>query len=418
MNTARGAFSAAESAARASYGRLLALLAARNRDIAAAEDALAEAFVAALARWPVDGVPANPDAWLFTAARRNIGHARARGATASAGEAALAMLAAEREATPATPFRDDRLKLLFVCAHPGIAADAQAPLMLQTVLGLDAARIAASFLVTAAAMGQRLVRAKTRIRDAGIAFAIPDPAHVADRLGAVRAAVYAAYGTGWETVSGTDARARDLAPEAVWLARLLFDLRPDDPENQGLLALMLFCEARRAARRDAGGRFVPLLQQDSRRWDAVALAEAEALLRTAARHRTPGRFQVEAAIQSLHAETVMTGRANPAPLLALYDLLIAIAPSIGAIVARAAVLADVGDTDAALEALDRIGARAASYQPWWAARAHALHRAGHVEAAREAAIRAAGLASDPAVRRFLLDGEIVDGPTRAVDPDR
>jgi RNA polymerase sigma-70 factor (ECF subfamily) len=403
-----GAQHAAERAARSAYGRLLALLASRSRDIAAAEDALADAFVAALTRWPVDGVPANPDAWLFTAARRTIGHARARGVTAAAGEAALALLAAEREAAETLPFADERLKLLFVCAHPAIAADAQAPLMLQTVLGLDAARIAASFLVTPAAMGQRLVRAKSRIRDAGIVFVIPDPAHVGDRLGAVRAAIYAAYGTGWDHVAGTDARTLALAPEAIWLARLLLALSPDDAENQGLLALMLFCEARRGARRDDDGGFVPLRSQDPHRWDAAALAEAEALLRAAARFGTPGRFQVEAAIQSLHAETVLTGHANPGPLLALYDLLLAIAPSIGAQVARAAVLADAGDPDAALDALDAVADRATRYQPWWAARALALHRAGNDAAAHDAAIRAAGLASDPAARRFLLDGRLFD----------
>jgi RNA polymerase sigma-70 factor (ECF subfamily) len=401
VTAARGA-AAAEAAARTSYGRLLALLAARSRDIAAAEDALADAFVAALTRWPLDGVPTNPDAWLFTAARRNIGHARARGATAAGGEAALALLAAERTDTETSAFQDERLKLLFVCAHPAIAADAQAPLMLQTVLGLDAARIAANFLVTPAAMGQRLVRAKSRIRDAGIAFAIPDAAHVADRLGAVRAAIYAAYGTGWDMDAGSGERERDLAPEAIWLARLLLALQPADAENHGLLALMLFCEARRAARRDADGGFVPLRQQDPRRWNAAAFAEAETLLRTAAQYSLPGRYQIEAAIQSLHAETVMTGHANPGPLLALYDLLIAIAPSIGGQVARATVLADTGEPVAALAALDAIAARAATYQPWWAARAHALHSAGDIDGARGAATRAAGLATDPAVRAFLL----------------
>ncbi len=391
---------AAERAARSSYGRLLALLAARSRDIAAAEDALAEALASALASWPLRGVPDNPDAWLMTAARRNLAHARARGATASAGSTTLTLLQDERDSAGAV-FADERLKLLFVCAHPAIDAAAQAPLMLQTVLGLDAARIAASFLVTPAAMGQRLVRAKTRIRDAGIAFAIPEAEQLPERRAAVLAAIYAAYGTAHDTIAGADPHGEGLAGEAIWLARLVLDLMPDDPEAHGLLSLMLFCEARRAARRDAAGGFVPLLEQDPHRWQAALLAEAEALLRAAARFAVPGRFQLEAAIQSLHAETVMTGVANPGPLLALYTLLVTIAPSIGARVSRAAVLADV-DPMAALADLDALQRRCATYQPWWAAQAHALRRAGRADEARTATVNAAGLTTDPAVREWLL----------------
>lgn len=396
---------AAEQAARTSYGRLLALLAARNRDIAAAEDALASAFAAALAAWPQQGVPDNPDAWLFTAARRNLGHSRARQTTATRGEDILAMFAAERGGAEPSVFQDERLKLLLVCTHPAIAADVQAPLMLQTVLGFDAARIAASFLVTPAAMGQRLVRAKTRIRDAGIAFVMPEPETVANRLGAVRAAIYATYGTGWDHVAGSDERTRDLAPEAIWLARLLLQLAPDDPENHGLLALMLHCEARRTTRRDKVGAFIPLYSQDPSRWDRTAFAEAEALLRAAARQQIPGRFQIEAAIQSLHAEAVITGNPNRTSLLTLYDLLVAMAPSVGAQVARAVVIGD-DDPPAGLAALDVIAARGEDYQPWWAARARLLHRTGDSDAANRAAIRAAGLTTDPAVRAHLLDGGV------------
>lgn len=398
-----GAQRAAEQAARSSYGRLLALLAARSRDIAAAEDALADAFAAALAVWPRQGVPDNPDAWLFTAARRTLGHARARQTTAARGGDILTMLAAERGGAEPSVFQDERLKLLFVCAHPAIAADVQAPLMLQTVLGLDAARIAASFLVTPAAMGQRLVRAKTRIRNAGIAFVIPDPEAIANRLGAVRAAIYATYGTGWDHVAGSDERTRDLAPEAIWLARLLLQLAPNDAENHGLLALMLHCEARRAARRNQAGAFIPLYSQDPGRWDRTAFAEGEALLRAAARFQTPGRFQIEAAIQSLHAEAVITGNANRAALLTLYDLLIGVAPSVGAQVARAVVIGD-DDPPAGLAALDVISLHGQNFQPWWAAFARLLHRSGNTEAARAATTRAAGLTTDPAVRAHLLAG--------------
>jgi RNA polymerase sigma-70 factor (ECF subfamily) len=395
---------AAETAARTSYGRLLALLASRSRDIAAAEDALAQALAAALVSWPRAGIPANPDAWLFTAARRNLGAARARAATADRAAAMVMMIDAERASAGPVPFGDHRLKLLFVCAHPAIAADVQAPLMLQTVLGLDAARIAACFLVSPAAMGQKLVRAKTRIRDAGIAFAIPDNGVIADRLAAVRAAIYAAFGTGWDDFG----RHQGLEAEAIYLARLLIDLIPDDPENLGLLALMLFCAARRPARRNGDGGFVPLAAQDPRRWDMGVQAEAETLLRAAARFGQPGRFQVEAAIQSLHAEQVMTGTLHPTALVGLYDLLLTIAPSIGAQVARAGALTEAGDPLAALALLDALADRCATYQPWWATRARALHRAGSVDAARAAAARAAALTDDAAVGGWLLSGALFD----------
>jgi RNA polymerase sigma-70 factor (ECF subfamily) len=395
---------AAETAARTSYGRLLALLASRSRDIAAAEDALAQALAAALASWPARGVPANPDAWLFTAARRAMRAARARSRTVDAGAATMAMIDAERAERADIPFGDERLKLLFVCAHPAIAADAQAPLMLQAVLGLDAARIAASFVATPGAMGQKLVRAKRRIRDAGIAFAIPDADAVPARLAAVRAAIYAAYATGWDDAYG--ARPSGLNAEAIFLARLLVDLVPDDPEGLGLLALMLYCEARRPARRDAAGDFVPLAAQDPKRWDRAMQREAEALMRAAARFATPGRFQLEAAIQSLHAETVMTGKAHPGALVALYDTLVAVAPSLGAQVARASATAEAGNPAQALDLLDQLAGRAAAYQPWWAARARTLHRLGDHEGAHAAAAQAAAMTSDEAVRRWLLSGAL------------
>jgi predicted RNA polymerase sigma factor len=396
-------------AARESYGKLLAILAARTRDVAGAEDALADAFAAALAQWPTGGVPANPVGWLLTVARRSASHAAARRQTADRGAAIVQMLEDERNDPTSDSFGDDRLKLMFACTHPAIAADAQAPLMLQTVLGLDAARIAASFLVAPASMGQRLVRAKRRIRDAGIAFAIPEAEDIPERLSAVLSAIYVAYGTAWDDVAGADPRLAGLADEAIWLARLTVQLAPDQPEALGLLALMLHCEARRAARRGPDGGFIPLRAQDVALWSRDMMVEAEAALRAAARLGQPGRFQTEAAIQSLHAQSRMTGEHLHGPLAQLYDVLARFAPTTGVLVARAVALAENGAVNVALSQLDAISDTEA-YQPWWAARARVLWLSGEDVAAREAASCAAGLSSDPGIRRFLLAGGYQDGP--------
>lgn len=401
--TRRTAAQDAELAARSSYGRLLAMLVSRSGDIAAAEDALADAFAAALSQWPRDGTPYNPVGWLLTVARRSIGHAAARRRTAETGSSVLHLLHEERQQAVAAPFGDERLALMFACAHPAIDPEAQAPLMLQTVLGLDAARIASSFLISAATMGQRLVRAKRRIRDAGVPFRLPEPHEAPGRVGAVLAAVYAAYGTAWEDVSGADAKLASLSSEAIWLARLLTELLPDEPEALGLLSLMLHCEARRAARRDAAGDFVPLHRQDVARWSRSDIRDAEAALRAAARSAVPGRFQTEAAIQSLHAQQRMTGERLTAPLVLLYDLLASLAPTTGVMVARAVAHAEDGAPDVGLRQLEALD-KAAGYQPWWAARARICWLLGDADAASQAARVAAGLCSDAGVRRFLLNG--------------
>ncbi len=393
----------AERAARESYGRLVAILASRNRDVAAAEDALGEAFRQALQGWPERGVPDKPEAWLLTAARRELGHRVRHDAVRAASEATLTMLADENaEREDASPFPDERLKLLFVCAHPAIDPAAQAPLMLQTVLGLDAALIASSFLTAPATMGQRLVRAKARIKAAGIPFEAPDATELPERLGSVLDAVYATFGTGWEDVLGVDAERKGLAEEAIWLARMLVELLPRSPEAKGLLALMLYCEARRAARRDAAGRFVPLDRQDPTRWGGELVAEAERLLREAAASATLGRYQVEAAIQSVHVQRAFTGKPDAWALLALYDALARLAPTAGVLVARAAVLTMTRGPGAAIEELDRLGPDVATYQPAWAVRAQALAALGQRAEAADCYATAAGLAEDPAVREHLL----------------
>jgi len=394
------AWQRAEAAARGSYGKLVAFLAARTHDVAGAEDALAEAFATALAQWPAEGVPHNPEAWLLTVARRRMMDAvRRRIHDGAASEYFLLVeeLARDDEA-PELP--DRRLELLFACAHPGIDAAARAPLMLQTVLGFDAGAIASAFLVAPATMGQRLVRAKTKIRQAGIPFNVPGRADLPERLDAVLAAIYAAYAEGWVDAEGADARRRNLAEEAIWLGRLLAQLMPEEAEALGLLALMLHAHARRAARRDAAGEYVPLGWQDTALWDHALIDEAEELLKRASRLAAAGRYQLEAAVQSAHAVRRHGGAVPWPAIVQLYEALQAITNSPVAALNRAVALSHVDGAAAALAALPQ-DARLADYQPFWAARADLLARSGNREAALAAYERAIGLESDAAVRRFL-----------------
>lgn len=387
----------AEVAARASYGKLIAILAARTRDIAAAEDALAQAFATALATWPDRGVPENPEGWLLTTARRTLLHdARHR----KVRERAVEALTARAEETDDAPPGDARLQLLFVCAHPAIDESMRTPLMLQTVLGIDAQRIASAFLVAPATMSQRLVRTKAKIKAAGLRFEVPEPAELPERLEDVLQAIYVAYGTGWDDL-GTD---RGLTDEALYLGELVATLLPEEPEALGLLSLMLHCEARREARLDPSGRFVPLSEQDPSRWSRERIVRAEELLVRASRARRFGRFQCEAAIQSVHAQRAITGVLRHDALRTLYDLLLRHVPSVGVAVSRAAALVDAGaitDARAALDALSLDDVR--SYQPYWVARAHLEARSGDPSAARASLERALGLTEDPAVRAFLTE---------------
>ena len=396
---------AAEAAARRSYGKLVAFLAARTRDVAGAEDALAEAFAAALAEWPQRGVPLNPDAWLFTVAKRRlIDAARRRKQDDIAAEQLLWLTDLAVDDADASAIPDRRLGLLFACAHPGIERSVRAPLMLQVVLGFDAATIASAFLVAPAAMGQRLSRAKAKIREAGIAFEVPERALLRERLDAVLDAIYAAYAEGWSDAEGADARRRNLADEAIWLGRLLASLLPDEGEALGLLSLMLHAHARRDARRNAAGDYVPLAEQDPARWDAAMIDEAEALLSGANRCAgEPGRYQLEAAVQSAHAVRRRTGRSDWTAIERLYDALCALSDSPVAALNRAVALAQTRGAAVGLAALDAVAgdARLADYQPYWAARAELLARSGATQEALRAYQQAMGLESDPAVRRFL-----------------
>lgn len=462
---AAAAHAAADAVARRSYGKLVAFLAARTHDVAAAEDALSDAFAAALADWPRNGTPANPEAWLLTVARRKLIDASRRHATAEAASPELQLIAehAQHEADNAvasalpgaasfadsakgahsassttsasstvssvggtSEIPDRRLALMFACAHRAIDPAVRAPLILQTILGLDAKKIASAFLVSSASMGKRLVRAKEKIRIAGISFEIPAREDLPARLDSVLDAIYAAFTEGWIDPAGVDAVRADLTGEALFLAQLAAELLPDEPETLGLLALILFAHSRRRARRDAAGEYVPLAAQDTSLWDGAAVAEANAALARAGTFGRVGRFQLEAALQSAHAHRCITGVANWPDVVALYDALFALTHSPVVAVNRAVALAEVEGADAALAALPdpACDTRLETYQPFWAARAELWARVAanrdeqlsHVGAhgaepgarvaaldeARRAYDIAIGLESDPAVRNFLI----------------
>lgn len=394
---------AAEAVARRSYGKLVAFLASRTRNVAAAEDALCDAFAAALAEWPVKGAPSNPEAWLMTVARRRLIDGARHVRVQDDASVELRLIAERLDDAASDAIPDQRLALLFACAHPAIDAAIRAPLMLQVVLGLDAKAIASAFLTSPDAMAKRLVRAKQKIREAGIPFRIPERDELSARIDTVLDAIYAAFAEGWTDPAGTDAARRDLADEALFLARLAAELLPDDAEALGLLALVLYAESRRRARRDASGAFVPLDAQDPLAWDVAMIEEAEALLRRACALGAIGRYQLEAALQSAHVARRRSGRADWPAVVELYDALLALTQSPVVAINRALAIAEVRGTDAALAALPDAGAdeRLGRYQPYWAARAELLARSGARAKAHEAYELAIGLERDEAIRRFL-----------------
>jgi predicted RNA polymerase sigma factor len=405
MNPCNGALvhETADAVARHSYGKLVAFLAARSGNVAAAEDALSEAFATALVDWPAKGCPENPEAWLLTVARRKlIDTARRRKNETSADEFELEI---ENLAEPVdeNEIPDRRLGLMFACAHPAIDAAIRAPLMLQAVLGLDAAQIASAFLMSPSAMSQRLVRAKTKIRQARIPLRIPEREELPERLETVLDAIYAAFAEGWTDAAGTDVARRDLAEEAIYLCRLVAQLLPGEPEVLGLLALMLYAEARRRARRNAAGEFIALAEQDASLWDRERIEEAEAALLRASEMDLIGRYQLEAAIQSAHVSRRRTGIANWPAVVKLYDALFTLTGSPVAAINRAVAIAEIDGAAAALAALDAVGAdsRVVEYQPYWAARAELLARAGAHGPASDAYEIAIGLERDPSVRQHL-----------------
>lgn len=398
----------ADAVARRSYGKLVAFLASRTRDVTSAEDALAEAFASALVDWPTNGCPRNPEGWLLTVARRKLIDSVRRRQTGEAASTQLQILAEGLEDAAAQAERDmqipdKRLALLFACAHPAIEAGIRAPLMLQVVLGLDGETIASAFLVSPAAMRKRLSRAKEKIQQAGIPFSIPEREELPQRLDTVLEAIYAGFSEGWTDPSGTDAIRRDLTDEAIFLARLVVELLPQEAEGLGLLALMLHAEARRPARRNAADEYVPLAEQDPAQWNSQMIEEAERLLYQASKLEAIGRYQLEAALQSAHAYRRRTGHNNWAEVVQLYDALSAITGSPVVAINRALAIAELHGPAAATEAIKDIAAdeRLNEYQPYWAARAELLSKTGAHDQARQAYEVAIGLERDPTVRAFL-----------------
>lgn len=398
------AWRAAEGVARQAYSKLVAWLAWQWRDVAAAEDALGEALAKALERWPNDGVPAAPEAWLLTVAKRELlQHAR-RTRTSAAPETVAALLSgvesAATDAVPAIP--DARLRLLFVCAHPAIDASVHTALMLQAVLGIDARAIAGLFLTGPAALAQRLVRAKAKIRDAAIRFEEPEPVELPERLHAVLDAIYGAYALGWAASDVVALERTEFADEALYLARLVAEQLPEEPEALGLAALLELCESRQGARLDPQGEFVPLHEQDTTRWDRAAIVHANTRLRAAARLVRPGPFQLEAAIQAAHAQRAFGEPVPWGAITELYAHLRALAPTLGATIGEAVARVEAGDCNAAQALLDAQPEPAVrSYLPYWVARAHLARARGERTAARACLERALGLCVAGPIRRYL-----------------
>lgn len=371
---------AAELVARESFGRLVSYLAWQWRDIAAAEDALADALVKALEVWPQTGVPDAPDAWLLTVAKRQLMQAARHDKVRF--DPAVTALLAQDETQPEEPvIPDARLKLLFVCAHPAIDERVRIPLMLQTVLGLQVTDIAPALLVSPTALAQRLVRAKQKIRDAGIRFEEPEAGELPERLGFVLESIYGAFGVSVEAVDGAESRITDLQREAVYLCRIVCELLPESAEAQGLLALMMFCLARRAAQTDAAGQFVPLALQDTRLWDREAIVKADQHLWLAAQRREPGPFQLEAAVQSAHCHRLFTGSTPWIGISQLYQQINANFATQGSLVAGAVALAESGQVASGLAQLDAMEVKVVkAFQPWWVARAYLLGLLGRERA--------------------------------------
>jgi RNA polymerase sigma-70 factor, ECF subfamily len=391
---------AVQSVLRQSYGRLLAWLAWQWRDIAAAEDALSEAFAKAWQLWPTQGVPNNPEAWLMATAKSRLLMA-ARHHRLETDPVTLATLEQDETAQVQTAIPDHRLRLMYVCTHPAIEPDMRCALMLQTVLGLEAQRIASAFLVSAEAMTKRLVRVKSKIRLAGIRFEEPAVEDLAERCDAVLEAIYAAYAL--EPGYSEGQSLPPLADEALYLAELLAALIPEHAEAHGLHALLSFCEARRPARMDAQGQLIPLDQQDCALWDTRLIQQGNACLQRAIEWAQPGPYQYEAAIQAAHCQRLITGQTPWAAIARLYEHLLRIGPTAGAQIGHALALAQAqAEPATGLALLDAMPTKITqNFASWWAAKAYLLAQDERKNQAMTCYEKALALTTDPTQRDYL-----------------